>query len=263
MAKINAIFGKMSGKLGGSVFAIYNGEQVIREYNPSPSNPKSLLQLQQRAKGNLVGRVSSFTPKEAINGLGNNARRRRAEFLRNLLKAAQVQQVDGEYTAKLSDEDIVFSKGVVPQSVFLSSIAATATAVTATLHSIGGITTTPDEYAAYQTRLVLMVYRASDLALSQVITKIATKPALDGTAITTFSVLENGSYIAVLYAVPMSTADGSAISISTNNVLRDDSDIAAELSANRAAVVFEYGRSVVLGTVNYTANAKEIDAAGE
>lgn len=59
MAKINPIFGKFQGKLGGNVFAIRNGEQIIREYNPSPQNPSTSAQVAARAKLKLLSQLSA------------------------------------------------------------------------------------------------------------------------------------------------------------------------------------------------------------
>lgn len=59
MAKINPIFGKAQGKIGGTVFAIRNGEQIMREYNPAPYNPSTSAQVQARAKLKLLSQLSA------------------------------------------------------------------------------------------------------------------------------------------------------------------------------------------------------------
>ncbi len=58
MAKINPIFGKFQGKLGGTVFAIRNGEQVMREYNPAPFNPNTEGQIAARARLKLMSQLA-------------------------------------------------------------------------------------------------------------------------------------------------------------------------------------------------------------
>lgn len=71
MAKINPIFGKFQGKLGGTVFAIRNGEQILREYNPSPLNPSTVSQIEARAKLKLMSQVSAvMAPVIAIRRQG-------------------------------------------------------------------------------------------------------------------------------------------------------------------------------------------------
>lgn len=252
MGKAPNGLGKFSGKVGGVVFAISNGEQIVRAYQPVVSNPKSSLQLVQRAKGNLTGRISSFVPRTAIAGLGNNNRERRAEFLRNILRNAVVTQSSGNYNAKIADENVLFSKGSTQISVSLSSIVANAEGVIINLTGASAEAITPADYAALQTRLVCMVYDSTTQDLVEVVTKIANKPSLGSTQSTFIPFLKQGGYIVVVYAIPMSTADGSAISISTDLANKSDADIAAMLSANQSAVIFKYGYSSVLGQGTYT-----------
>lgn len=57
--KLNGLFGKGSGKLGSSVFAISGGEQVVREYNPVVSNPSTAAQVEQRAKFKLLSQLAA------------------------------------------------------------------------------------------------------------------------------------------------------------------------------------------------------------
>lgn len=57
MAKINGLFGKMRGKYGGGVFAVIKGQNILREYNPEPANPRSYAQQAQRA---LLANMTKF-----------------------------------------------------------------------------------------------------------------------------------------------------------------------------------------------------------
>lgn len=257
MGKASNGLGKFSGKVGGVVFAISNGEQIVKAYQPVVSNPKSSLQLVQRAKGNLTGRISSFVPRTAIAGLGNNNRTRRGEFLRNILKGAIVTQSGGNYNAKIADENVLFSKGYTQLSVTLASVTAAAGQVSVSLIGDSESLIPAEEYAARQTRLVCMIYDNVTQELVEVATKIATKPTQGNSQSTALPISRQGGYIAVVYAIPMSTSDGSAITISTDMAGKSDADIAAMLSANKNAVIFNYGNSVVLGQGTYTPSAKE------
>lgn len=58
--KLTGILGKGSGKLGSSVFAINSGEQIVREYNPRVSNPKTEAQVTQRAKFKLLSQLGTI-----------------------------------------------------------------------------------------------------------------------------------------------------------------------------------------------------------
>ena len=243
--------GKFSGKLGGAVFVIRNGKQIVREYNPRPTNPKSALQLQQRAKGNLAGRISSFVPKAAIFGLGTNAIARRSRFNKIILDAAQVTLINNEYQAKVPWENVLFSEGSVKPTVALSKSQATAYTIIADFVRRTHI---PDDvYASSMARIVVMVYDSKSQQLVEVVTKIVTKPdGSDNQVSTSVPVNHPSGYVAAMFLVPMSTSDGSQVAISTDMATKDDADIAASLSANGSAVVFNYGRSLFLGQVTYT-----------
>lgn len=252
MAKLFGLNGYASGKLGNTVLAVSNGIQIARQYQPIVNNPKSTLQNMQRAKGNFAGRVSSFVPRTAISGLGQNARRRRAEFLRILLKGAVATKSGDVYTAKIADEDILFSRGAELLSVVNPNFAASANNVVVELYGLDGTIIPADEYASKATRLVAMIYDNTTQNLVEVVTKIATKPNQGSTATTPMATIHPGGYTAVIYAIPMSTNDGSAMSIDTSLVGKTDDEIAASLSVNNYAVVFNYGRSVCIGTTTYT-----------
>ena len=254
MAKASNGLGKFSGKLGGAVFVIRNGKQIVREYNPRPTNPKSALQLQQRAKGNLAGRISSFVPKAAIFGLGTNAIERRSRFNKIILDAAQVKLIDNEYQAKVPWENVLFSEGSVIRTVRSAGSSANANTVEVQFVRVSSI---PDDvYAASMSRIVVMVYDTRSQQLVEVVTKIVEKPVNSSTPVTTtVPILHATGYTAALFLVPMSTMDGSRVDISTDMATKDDAAIAASLSANGSAVVFNYGRSTFIGQVTYIPNS--------
>lgn len=251
MAKLFGLNGLLSGKLGNTVFAVTNGIQVARQYNPVVSNPKSSLQMLQRAKGNLCGRISSFVPRAALAGLGANNRARRAAFQRIILSGAVATQVDNIYTAKIADDDVVFSRGSVPISVQNPVVATAYNYVSVQLSALSGDEIPEEVYASYQTRLVAMVYDAATQELVQVVSRVAVKPTRTAPAYTYLPVVYARAYEVVVYAIPMSTADGSALSVDSSLAAKSDDEIAAALSVNRSAVVFEYGRSFVLASGSY------------
>lgn len=57
--KLYGICGKGRGRKGDAVFAIVHGEQIVRQYNPSPSNPKSKKQTDSRAILKLMSQLSA------------------------------------------------------------------------------------------------------------------------------------------------------------------------------------------------------------
>lgn len=59
MSKVFGLQGYLTGKLGATVFAVRNGEQIARQYNPSPTNPKTAGQIENRAKLKLLSQLSA------------------------------------------------------------------------------------------------------------------------------------------------------------------------------------------------------------
>lgn len=57
--KLNGIFGKGSGKVGESVWAVSGGVQIVRPYNPNVSNPQTPAQMEQRAKFKLMSQIAA------------------------------------------------------------------------------------------------------------------------------------------------------------------------------------------------------------
>lgn len=71
MAKVYGLNGYLRGKLGNTVFAIRNGEQMSRQYNPNPMNPKSAVQVANRAKLKLLSQLgAALQPVIAIPRMG-------------------------------------------------------------------------------------------------------------------------------------------------------------------------------------------------
>ena len=251
MAKVVGLVGSARGKIGNIVYAVTNGIQTARVYQPVVTNPKTAGQNMQRAKGNLAGRISSFVPRTAIKGLGINNRIRRGELLRNILKNADARYVDGVYEAKINPALVLFSKGAVTLPVTLSSITATSHSVAVVLSGVADTIITPEVYASRLVRLVAMVYEQSTNDLVEISTKLATMPTQGSTATTNMAIAHAGGYDVFVYAIPMTTEDGSAATIDTSVVSLDDDEIAASLSVNGNAVVFAYGKSVYIGEGNF------------
>lgn len=57
--KLNAILGKGSGKVGGLVFAVSGGEQIVKEKATKVSNPNTAAQVEQRAKLKLMSQLAA------------------------------------------------------------------------------------------------------------------------------------------------------------------------------------------------------------
>lgn len=57
--KLNGVFGKGTGKVGNSVWAVSGGVQIVRPYNPNVSNPNTNAQIEQRAKLKLMSQLAA------------------------------------------------------------------------------------------------------------------------------------------------------------------------------------------------------------
>lgn len=72
MAKIYGINGVITGKLGAAVYAVRNGEQISRQYQPIVADPKTQGQIAARAKLKLLSQLSAaYAPIIAIKRKGS------------------------------------------------------------------------------------------------------------------------------------------------------------------------------------------------
>ena len=136
MGKFVGLIGTISGKVGNVVFVKgEKGTSYGRTYQPNVLNPKTILQTDQRAKMNLVGRLSQVTPKALLIGMdGANNRQRRSIFTSNLLKVATIDRSAGdEVVAMIAPEDIVFSQGAETINATMGNVTVEARTVSTTL----------------------------------------------------------------------------------------------------------------------------------
>lgn len=71
MAIIRSLDGKLTGKLGGRVYLVRNGQNIVRELNPEPFNPKSQSQIEARAKLKMLSQLAAVcAPVIAIPRVG-------------------------------------------------------------------------------------------------------------------------------------------------------------------------------------------------
>lgn len=160
MAKVTKMVGNFRGRVGGLVYSKGEGaENYVRAYQPQVLNPKSEGQVDQRAKMNLIGRLSEVTPKNVLVGMGGSGRMRRSAFNANLLNSATIDRsVPGTVVAQLNPEDIIFSKGAEA----LSANVSTAPVATATQVSLGLTLTDSALAGKYGERIVVAVIDPED-----------------------------------------------------------------------------------------------------
>ncbi len=66
-----------TGRIGGLVFKVVNGKQVIMPYKKEVFNPRTKAQMSQRAKFALSGMINRIVPKEVLVGMSPDRRRDR------------------------------------------------------------------------------------------------------------------------------------------------------------------------------------------
>lgn len=116
MARIYGLNGILRGRQGNNVFSVQNGTQVLKQYQPAVSNPRTDAQQTQRSKFALAGKISGVTPALAIVGMpAGNERDRRALFVRNLIAAMTTSNAAGNITAAVAYDKMLFAIGALPQ----------------------------------------------------------------------------------------------------------------------------------------------------
>lgn len=253
MAKTPIGLGQFSGRVGGVVYAVQAGRQVVRAYQPVVSNPKSTAQSIQRAKGNLVGRISKITPWQILEGLGDNKFNRRSRFLRLLLRKVTAGQAAGDpsqFNAKLEDADFVFSEGaLIPlHSVLAPTVAANEVSIT--VATVGGVTAAQ---AASQGLLVVAVIKQSTGLWEEVLYRFVTPDEIvSGTFTFTLRHRSEGAYNVTVYSAPFGTADGSKLPTVTGDLTSTATSLDALLSVGTAVSSVVWGNSSFERRVSFT-----------
>lgn len=250
MGKVVGLSGTISGKIGTVVYS--KGEKGVsygRSYQPVVYNPKTIGQTDQRAKMNLVGRMSQVTPYEVLLGMGGNKRIRRSEFNKILLKAATIDRsAPDTVIAKIAPEAVVFSKGAQT----LEASVSTAGSTTATAATIGLTLADATLAGKYGERIVVAVIDPSDKAGYSLV-KYADVVFDDTTAKSV--TINYGSPIAdeslvCIYRLPYQlTEEGAAMR--TETIANDGTDIIAKMLMS-GNLVRGWGESTLAATQVFT-----------
>ena len=256
MAKVVGLVGSASGKIGNVVYAVTNGIQVARVYQPVVSNPKSSLQRFQRAKGNLVGQISKITPFQILVGLGANKRERRSRFLRLCLQKATAGYAAGSVTeinAKLEKEDFVFSEGAIVPTADGTALTTAAQYCDFVLTRRNGVS--DDDFNASGFLVVITILSASGL-IEEVLYRFVSSSDFTGNTYSGEIVHTNeGAYTAALYVATFKTTDGSSLRARANELFGDGADFAASMVYNPAALPVVWSKSKYYRESAYNPNA--------
>ena len=228
-----------TGRIGGLVFKVVNGKQVIVPYKKEVFNPRTEAQMSNRAKFALAGMINKITPKEVLVGMSSDRRSRRPLFSSNIMRHANVSVANGSVTAALDANDLVFSQGVAAP-VTMSEMTVNDGLVGGTLgdlpenvDAVMMIAVVYDTTVGHYTRTVYEVLPAGETAVS-----LDTKTTEAGN-------------VAHLYAVPMSlTSAGLSLSGGSDGAeSSSDNGYAYTLMMRSDEGSFRYGRSQYLTTV--------------
>lgn len=248
MGKFVGLIGSISGKVGNVVFSKGANGTIGRSYQPQVANPKTLSQTTQRAKMNLVGRMSKITPAEILMGLGSSKLERRGWFNRHLLSVATIETSGDVMTAQVAPSDVIFSEGD------LTFHAAVSTPVTVASGEIALGLTLGDQALAgeYGERIIAAVIDPSDKAGYSRIYYVDV--ALDSVtpqqvSIRTGAPLEPGSQVNV-YRVPFLLTEEGA-SHRTQTLSNDGTDIIAKVLMS-SGMVKQWGSSVLDSSTVFT-----------
>ncbi len=251
MAKFVGFIGTISGKVGTTVFQ--KGEKGLsygRSYQPVVNNPKTVGQTDQRAKMNLVGRLSAVTPKALLVGMdGVNGRQRRSNFTRILLNVAAIDRSNPDSViAKIEPGDVVFSQGA---EVLCASAAAPVVAAT----SVSVAITLGDAALAgrYGERVVVAVIDPSNKAgYSQVrYVDVVLSDTTATTATINFGAPIADESLVCIYRLPFVLTEAGA-SLKAETLANDGTDITAQLLAS-GNYVRGWGNSLLAATQVFTA----------
>lgn len=250
MGKFVGVIGTISGKVGNVVFTKgANGTTYGRTYQPQVANPKTIGQVDQRTKMNLVGRMSQVTPAAVLIGMDGNKRERRSKFNRILLDAAIIDRsVGAPVIAKIAPEDIVFSEGAQTLAASVSTPAAV-TALSATI----GLTLSDATLAGkYGERVIVATIDPSDkggYSAVQYVDVMFDNTTAKSVVVPFTNGIEDETMVCI-YRVPFVLNEEGA-AFRTETLANDGTDIIAKvLTSNQ--YVRDFGRSALAATQVFT-----------
>lgn len=250
MAKIYGMNGVATGRRGNDVFAVTNGTQIVRQYQPIVANPRTDAQLRQRARMNTAGRFSHLCPKSLLKAMQTeNNRKNRSLFNKGLIDATTANApVGGVYTATLAAGAVEFSRG----AGYLKASASTPFAVAAKKATIG-LTLSDDALAnRYAERIVVAVLNSE-----------ANRETTECVMYNDYA-FANTTPVAVEFDLPESIVAGQRVmmwripidlteegmNIVTNVLGGTSNNITATIAATNG-LVNEFGQTTYVGEINF------------
>ena len=228
-----------TGRIGGLVFKVVNGKQVIMPYKKEVFNPRTEAQMLNRAKFALAGMINRIVPKEVLVGMSSDRRSRRPLFTSNIVRHANVSVAGGSVTATLNANDLVFSQGVAAP-VTVNELAVTGGMVSGTLSAL------PEKVDA-----VMMIAVVYDTTVGLYTRTVYEVVSAGETAISLDTQTAEGGNVAHIYAVPMSlTSTRLSLTGGSDGAERSsDDDFMYTMLMRSDEGSYRYGRSQYLTTL--------------
>ena len=229
--------GQWRGHVGGLMFKVFNGEQVISPYEKRRRKDRTPQQLQVRAKFGLAGKLSKIIPAEVLVGMGGNGVHNRSAFMRRAVANAVVTVEESEYTAVLAPEKLVLSEGM---SILLSSTPT----IAATGVVSGTIDDVPEEVAGIM--VVALVANAEGEFVSTVYEVVTPNEGSASYSLKT-GAKETGAKVNV-YTIPMTlTAEGQKL-MAREEYAQEESGYALSLVMQESSSAVDYKHSQYVGS---------------
>ena len=260
MAKNVGLIGSLRGKLGNAVFYVTNGVQVSRVYQPVVANPNSPLQIAQRAKMALAGRMSKITPIVALAGLGeSNKRLRRGEYVKELIRAS----VYANNKASLAFANLHLSHG--PIQVLTTQTAArteSANYIRLTFTVSRNVQSEPLP-AGYGLRAVIYYIDNTNSGSDFCRSILLNLPTGDTAVTTAFSALvtrgSSSNYTAVAYVIPFQATE--SLDGVTYSFVGDENETYIVIDSLRSVANLNYGDSFLVPVTTSREDVPDDDAS--
>lgn len=249
MAKIYGLSGAITGRRGADVFAITNGIQTVRQYQPIVANPRTPAQLTQRCKVNTAGRLSKYASKDLLRTMAMaNARMNRSKFNSIAIKAVNVT-VSGadEYQGALNWDDVKFGQG----AAYVKSTITTAAAFEHRKLTVSLTLADPNVVNKYMERIVIVclnpdgVKGGEGIVYQDVLFDATTAKAV---TVSLPATIEDGCWVS-LYRIPIDLTE-EGMRIATRDLNADDSAVSAMIVATDG-LVESFGESVYENTMPF------------
>lgn len=224
--KLYGVFGKGSGKVGNSVWAISGGEQIVRPYNPNVTNPNTAAQIAQRAKLKLMSQLAAAMEPGIM-------------FVKNGLVSARNQFVSKNIGLATYGES-------APEQASIDLTKIQLTPSNVDMRPLGGCTLSAgilniqlaDDNGKTFTRVVYVIYKkTAGGELAYYASKSVTEPGVNGTYPTSMSF--NGSH-AVVYAFGVNDKNSNA-TIRYENYVAEQGEADATLDTLKLFKTADYG----------------------